>query len=95
MGAPMCKIIKKLVSSPFKLLGGILAPGGGGGGSNSGQTPVEQQVPARTDATAQAAGDAARRRLTNRRGFMASMLTGGQGVPPMPSAVNTLLGGGG
>lgn len=90
----MCKIIKKLVSTPFKLLGGLLAPGGGGGG-NDGQTPVEQQVPTRTDGAAQAAGDAVRRRLTNRRGFMASMLTGGQGVPPMPSAVNTLLGGGG
>jgi len=90
----MCKVIRKLVSSPFKLLGGILAPGGGGGSKND-QAQAEPQVPARTDATAQAAGDAARRRLSQRRGFMASMLTGGQGVPPMPSAVNTLLGGGG
>lgn len=91
----MCKIIRKVVSSPFKLLGGILAPGGGGGKSSSSPDPVAPEVPTRTDAAAQAAGDALRRRMTGRRGFMASMLTGGQGVPAMPSAINNLLGGGG
>lgn len=90
----MCKVLKKIVSSPIKLLGGILAPSGGGGSSSADTAQADQTVD-KTDANVQAAGDALRKRMGNRRGFMASILTGGQGVTPTPSAVNTLLGGGG